>query len=131
MRDITIELRRRPGELARVASILARHHVTLKAGSALAVGPRLIARFVPSDIDAARRALDAADIRFEESEVVQVILESRAGELAMLSTRLSEAGIGVRALYITATIGNVVELAVVPDSAAQARRALEASLLVG
>ena len=60
MRDVAIELKQRPGELARVASTLARHHVTLKAGTALAVGTRLVARFVPSDIEAARRALDAA-----------------------------------------------------------------------
>ena len=77
MRDLTIELKQRPGELARVASTLARHQVTLKAGSALAIGTRFIARLIPSDIDAARRALDAAGVRFEESEVVKVVLESR------------------------------------------------------
>jgi predicted LPLAT superfamily acyltransferase len=128
MRDLTIELTHRPGELARVASMLARHHVTLKAGCALAIGRRLIARLIPSDIDAARRALDAAEVRFEESEVVKVLLESRAGELAMLSSRLTEAGIGVRAIYITATAGHLVELAVVPDNAQRARRLLEGSV---
>jgi hypothetical protein len=128
MRDLTIELTHRPGELARVASMLARHHVALRAGCALAIGTRLIARLIPSDIDAARRALDAADVRFAESEVVKVLLESRAGELAMLSSRLIEGGIGVRAIYITATAGNLVELAVVPDNAARARRVLEASI---
>ena len=128
MRDLTIELTHRPGELARVASMLARHHVTLRAGCALAIGTRLIARLIPSDIDAARRALDTADVRFEESEVVKVLLESRAGELAMLSSRLIEGGIGVRAIYITATAGNLVELAVVPDNAAGARRVLEGSI---
>jgi hypothetical protein len=128
MRDLTIELTRRPGELARVASMLARHQVTLKAGCALAIGTRLIARLIPSDIDAARRALDAAEVRFEESEVVQVLLESRAGELAMLSSRLTERAIGVRAIYIAATAGNLVELAVVPDNAERARRALEGSM---
>ena len=128
MRDLTIELKQRPGELARVASMLARHHVTLKAGSALAIGARLIARLIPSDIDAARRALDAADVRFEESEVLKVLLESRAGELAMLSSRLTEGGVSVRAIYITATAGNIVELAVVPDNAERARRVLEGSV---
>jgi hypothetical protein len=128
MRDLTIELTHRPGELARVASMLARHHVTLKAGCALAIGRRLIARLIPSDIDAARRALDAAEVRFEESELVKVLLESRAGELAMLSSRLTEDGIGVRAMYITATAGNFVELAVVPDNAERARRLLEGSI---
>jgi hypothetical protein len=124
-RDFAIELKPRPGELARVASMLARHHVTLKAGVALAVGPRILARFVPSDVDGARRALDAANVRFEESEIVPVLVESRAGELAMLSTRLAEGGVGVRALYITSTAGNLVELAIVPDNVQKARRALE------
>jgi hypothetical protein len=128
MRDLTIELKQRSGELARVASTLARHHVTLRAGCGLAVGTRFIARLIPSDIDAARRALDAAEVRFEESEVVKVLLESRAGELAMLSSRLTETGVGVRAIYITATAEHLVELAVVPDNAERARRVLEGSM---
>ena len=128
MRDLMIELTHRPGELARVASTLARHQVTLRAGCALVMGTRLIARLIPSDIDAARRALDTADVRFEESEVVKVLLESRAGELAMLSSRLTEGGIGLRAIYITATARNLVELAVVPDNAERARRVLEGSI---
>jgi hypothetical protein len=34
----------------------------------------------------------------------------------------------VRAMYITATAGNFVELAVVPDNAERARRLLEGSI---
>lgn len=125
MRDFAIELKPRAGEIARVASILAQHHVTLKAGVLLAVGPRLLARFVPSDIEGARRALEVADVRFEEHEIVPVLVESRAGELAILSTRLAERGVAVRALYLTSTAGNLVELAIVPDNVEKARRALE------
>ena len=125
MRDFVVELNQRPGELARVASVLARHDVTLKAGTALAVGTRLIARFVPNDIEAARRALDAADIKFGEGEVVPVLLESRAGELAMLSSRLADGGVTVRAIYLTSTLGSLVELAIVPDNAERAKRVLE------
>lgn len=125
MRDFAIELKQRPGELSRVASILAQHHVTLRAGVALAVGTHLIARFIPSDIEAARRALDSANMRFEEGEIVPVIVESRAGELAMLSTRLAEGGVGIRALYVTGSSGNVLHLAIVPENAAKARRVLD------
>lgn len=125
MRDFSIELKHRPGELARVASTLARHGVALRAGSAFAVGPRMIARFVPSDIEATRAALDAANVRFEECEVVPVLVESRAGELAILSTRLTDAGVRVRAMYLMSTVGNLIELAVVTDSAERAKRVLE------
>lgn len=125
MRDVLIELKPHPGELARVASILAQHHVTLKAGTALVVGGRIVARFVPSSIEAARRALDAACIRFEEGEIVPVLLESRAGELAMLSSRLADGGVGVKAIYLTGTAGPLIELAIVPDNTQKAKRVLE------
>jgi hypothetical protein len=125
MRDFAIEMKQRPGELSRVASILAQHRVTLRAGVALAVGTHLIARFIPNDIEAARRALDSANIRFEEGEIVPVVVESRAGELAMLSTRLAEGGVGIRALYVTGSSGNVLHLAIVPENVAKARRVLD------
>ena len=124
MRDFAIELKQRPGELTRVASTLAQHRVTLRAGVALAVGTHMMARFIPSDIEAARRALDSANIRFEEGEVVPVVVESRAGELAMLSTRLAEGGVGIRAMYVTGSSGNLLHLAIVPVNAAKARRIL-------
>ena len=125
MRDVSIELKPHQGELARVTSILAQHHVTLRAGTALVVGGRIVARFVPSNIEAARRALDSASVRFEEGEIVPVLLESRAGEMAMLSTRLAEGGVNVRAIYLTGTAGPLLELAVVPDNVQKARRVLE------
>ena len=125
MRDFAIELNARSGELARVASTLAQHQVTLRAGTAMVVGRRLVARFIPSDETATRVALDAAGVRFEESEIVPVLLESRAGELAMLSARLANGGVGVRAIYLTATVGHLVEVAVVPTNVARARLALE------
>ena len=60
--------------------------------------------------------------------MVKVVLESRAGELAMLSSRLTDGGVGVRAIYLTATAGHLVELAVVPDNAERARSVLEGSM---
>jgi hypothetical protein len=125
MRDLVFELRPRSGELARIASALAGQQVAIRGGTLLAVGPRILARIIPSDLDAARRALDTAGVRFEESEILSVLVESRAGELAMLSARLANGGVGVRAIYITGSAGNVLEVAIVPDNIARARRALE------
>ena len=124
MRDITIELRPRTAEIARIAAVLAREQVTLRAGSALTVGAQLVARFVPSDIDAARRALDAASVPFVEHEVVPALIESRAGELATLSARLADAGITVRGIYLTAMLDNVMQIAIVADQPALIRRVL-------
>jgi len=125
MRDFAIQLTHRPGELARVATVLGRHRVNLKAIAGLAVGTHVTIRIVPDDVEAARDALESANIRFEESEVVQVLLENRAGELAAVSSRLGDGGVNLRAIYLTGIAGNLVELAIVPDDVKKATRRLE------
>lgn len=124
MRDITIELRPRTSEIARVAAALARERVTLRAGSALTVGAQLVARFVPSDIEAARRALDAASVPFVEHEIVSALIRSRAGELATLSARLADAGVAIHGIYLTATLDDAMQIAIVADQPALVRRVL-------
>ena len=125
MRDFAIQLTHRPGELARVATVLGRHRVNLKAIAGLAVGTHVTIRIVPDDVEAARDALESANIRFEESEVVQVLLENRAGELAAVSSRLGDGGVNLRAIYLTGIAGNLVELAIVADDVKKAKRLLE------
>jgi hypothetical protein len=125
MRDIAVQLTHYPGELARVAAVLSQHRVNLTSLTGLAIGPHVTIRLIPDDIDAARAAFDAAGIRFQENEIVQVLLENRAGELAMISTRLAEGGVNLRAIYVTGRVGNLVELALVPDNVTNAKRLLE------
>jgi hypothetical protein len=43
---------------------------------------------------------------------------------AMLSSRLADAGVTVRAIYLTSTLGNLVELAIVSDNPERAKRVL-------
>jgi hypothetical protein len=54
-----------------------------------------------------------------------VLLENRAGELARVSARLAEAGVNLRALYVTGLVDNLVELAIVADNPEKARQALD------
>jgi hypothetical protein len=126
MRDITIEIDARNGDLARVAAALARRQVTLRAGAAVSSGPRIVARFVPSHLDAARQALDDAGISFQESDIVPVSLDARAGQLAHLIAQLATQGVGVRALYLTSAANGRLELALAPTNVARTLRALKA-----
>jgi hypothetical protein len=80
MKDFAIELTDRPGELGRVATALSRYGVNLKAVTGLALDRHVLVRIIADDADAARSALQGAGIRFTEDEVVQVLLENRAGE---------------------------------------------------
>ena len=124
MRDFAVQLTHRPGELARVASVLGRHRVNLKAVAGLAIGTHVTVRLIPDDVETARDALQSANIRFEESEIVPVLLENRAGELAALSTRLGEGGVNLRAIYLTGIAGNLVELAIIADDVKKAKKLL-------
>jgi hypothetical protein len=124
MKDITIRIDSGNGELTRVAAALARDQVVLTAGTAVNTGRHFVARFIPSDLDAARHALDGAGVRFEEGDIVRVRLEPRPGELVHLISRLALGGVGLRALYLTSTSERHLEIAVAPTNIARAVRAL-------
>lgn len=125
MTEFAIRVGHRPGELARVAKALARYGVNIKSVSAQANGSEATLHILPDNAEPARAALTQNQIKFEESEVVTVLLENQAGELARVSERLAEANVNLRALYLTGIVDNLVELAIVADNADRAREALE------
>ena len=125
MRDFAIQLTHRPGELARVAAALGRRGLNIKALAGLAVGNTVLVRIIADDVESARAALEDSRVRFEESEIVTVLLENRAGELAEVCDKLAGAGVNLQAMYMTGLVDDLVELAVVADDVKKAKRALE------
>jgi hypothetical protein len=125
MRDFSISLTHRPGELARVAKALSRYGVNLKSVAGLAIDGQVQVRLLPDEVESTRSALEASGIRFEESEVITVLLENKAGELAALAERLADANVNLLAIYVTGLAGDLVELAVVPDDVKKAKRVLD------
>lgn len=125
MKDFAIALTHRPGELARVADALSRYGVNIKALAGVAIDNHVVVRIIGDDAEAARTALERGNIRFEEEEVVKVLLENRAGELAKIATKLSEAAVNLRAIYLTGIVDDLVEVAIIADNPKKARKALE------
>ncbi len=124
MRDFEIHLTHRPGELARVAEALSRYGVNIKSLAALEIDQHAIVRIIPDDIEPARTALEQANVRFAEGEVVTVLLENRAGEVAKIAAKLAEGKVNLRAMYVTGLVDNLVELAIVADDPKKAKRLL-------
>jgi hypothetical protein len=124
MRDFEIHLTHRPGELARVAEALSRYGVNIKSLAALEIDQHAIVRIIPDDIEPARTALEQANVRFAEGEVVTVLLENRAGEVAKIAAKLAEGKVNLRAIYVTGLVDNLVELAIVADDPKKAKRLL-------
>lgn len=125
MKDCSIQLTNKPGDLARVAQALAKRGVNIKALAALSVDGTAMARILPDDIVVARSAFKEAHIRFTESEVQLVLLENKAGVLATLAERLGEGGVNLEAIYITGVADDLVELAVVGDNPKKTKKILE------
>jgi hypothetical protein len=125
MKDCSIQLTNKPGDLARVAEALARRGVNIKALAGLSVGGVATTRILPDDIVAARSAFEAASIRFTESEVHLVLLENKAGVLATVTNRLGEAGVNLEAIYVTGIADDLVELAIVGDDPKKTKKILE------
>lgn len=125
MREFAIQATHRPGEIGRVANVLGRAGVNLKAVAAMAFAGQGVIRLVVDDVEAARSALQQSNIRFEEHEVVTVLLENRAGELADMADKLANAGVNLHAVYLTGRVDDLVELAVVADDPKKAKKLLE------
>jgi hypothetical protein len=125
MRDFTIPLTHRPGELGRVANALAKKGVNIKSVAGMTLGTQAAVRIIADDVDAARTALNEANIRFEESELATVLLENQAGELANVADKLANAGLNLQAAYVIGLDGNLVELAIASDDVKKAKKALE------
>jgi hypothetical protein len=73
MRDFVIHLSHRPGELANVANALSFQGVNIKSLAAMTLGNEGLLRLIPDDVEAARTALRAGNVRFEEKELVSVL----------------------------------------------------------
>jgi len=125
MKDLCIQLTNRPGDLGRVAEALARRSVNIKALAALKVGGEALVRILPDDIVAARGALEAANLRFEEGEVHTVLIENKAGVLASVTDRLGAEGINLEAVYLTGIVDDLVEIAFVSDNPKKVKKLLE------
>ena len=82
-------------------------------------------RLIPDDVQEARSALEAANIRFEEHELVTVLLENRAGEVTGVAAKLADAGLNLEAIYVIGLADDLVELAVAADDPKKAKKVLE------
>jgi hypothetical protein len=125
MREIVIQATHQAGELARIANALSLKGVNIKSVAALAIGHQGLVRIIPDDIESARRGLQDANIRFEEKEVVTVLLENKAGELTGIAAKLADAGINLDAAYVVGLAGDMVELALAVNDVKKAKKLLE------
>jgi hypothetical protein len=125
MKDFAIQLGHRPGELAGVTNALSLHGVNIKSLAAISIGGQALLRLIPDDVETARTALQAANIRFAEKELITLLLENRAGELTDVVAKLGDAGVNLEAVYVVGVAEDLIELAFAVDDVKKAKKVLE------
>lgn len=101
MKDLSILLDNRPGALAEMGEALGRAGVSIEGGGAWVVGGNGAAHFLFEDADAARNALEAANIKVlaVREVVIQRLKQAVPGQLGQLTRRMADAGINIEVLY--------------------------------
>jgi hypothetical protein len=124
MNAFLIELMNRPGELARVAEVIAAKGINITALSGSACGDGGNVAIMTADEAATRTTLQESGITFREIEAVETPLPHQPGTLARACRRLADAGINIEAVLATGMQGNDVTFAFVTGDPARAKEAL-------
>jgi hypothetical protein len=104
--QLLIDAESKPGTLARVATLLGKAGVNIKAFSAPEVtragkAQKGTIRLVVADLERARAVLKAEKIRFREETALILGLENRPGALSEVAEHLRQARINITCGYYT------------------------------
>jgi hypothetical protein len=97
--EFTVLIEDRPGTLGKVCRALADRNVNILALHSFPIGGRSVTRFIVDNPTTAKTVLDAERLTYTETEVVQVKLPHRPGEIARMASRLGDANININYAY--------------------------------
>lgn len=123
-RQFVVQLENRPGALAELARTLAAGGIDIRQLAAGGMGPVGYAVIETDADEATSAAFRAAGIPFISGEPVIVTVPDRPGALATVADRLGVAGIDVAAVMVVGRREGDMEIALVVDDMAEARRVL-------
>lgn len=121
MIQIDIEVPDRPGELAKLASILGSSAINIEAISGESAGGRSYVSMIVDQPVQAREALLKHGYTCATRTVLVVRLDDKPGALGALAQRLGDAGVDVVSVIHLGTVGNHAQLALGVDNLDKAR----------
>jgi len=98
-KEFTVLMEDRPGTLGKVCRALADRKINILALQSFPIGGKSVTRFIVDNPTTAKSVLDSERLTHTETEVVQVKLPHRPGEIARVAARLGEANIGAWYVY--------------------------------
>jgi hypothetical protein len=125
-----VDLKNKPGELAKMTEAIAAKGIDIPGVSAAACSATSSAALLTSDEAGTRQALDDGHWTYRPFEVVRASLADRPGSLAKAARRLANAGVNIDAVLTTGMSGGNIQVGFVTDHAAKATEALGDIVLV-
>jgi len=131
LKEIALKMPNRPGQIARVARLLAEQKINIASISLDSAGTRSSVRLMTDRPERAVQALEDAGFTVDMHDTIVVRLEDRAGSFLRVLDILASKKVNVESIAILVTReGSQVLAAVATDDIARARRVLEAEGVV-
>ena len=127
MQVFLVDLKNKPGELARIAEAIAAKGVNITGISGATCSDSGRAAVMVNDDATTRAALNESGFKYTELEATDTALRQEPGTLAKAARRLADAGINIEALLPIGMQGNEVHVAFVTDNATKARQVLSSA----
>lgn len=124
-----VDLKNKPGELAKAAKTIADRAINVTGFSGTVCGDSGTAVFLTSDESGTRQALNGGQFKYREVEYQTVRLADRPGTLYEATKRLADAGVNIQATIPTGMSGGNVHLAFLTDNPQKAKQALSEWIL--
>lgn len=129
MNAFIVDLKNKPGELAKVAEAIAGQGVDITGFSGATCGDTGSVALMTNDESATRRALTDGRWTYRPVETVTAGLTDKTGSLADVTRRLANAGVNIEAAIPMGMSGNKVHIAFATDNPSKASDALGELLL--
>ena len=98
-KEFTVLLEDRPGMLGKVCQALADHEVNILALQSFPTRGKFVIRFIVDNPQTAKTVLTNERLTYAETEIVQIKILHRPGEIARLASRLGKANININYAY--------------------------------
>jgi len=116
MKEFSVRLANRPGQLAALTRILADAGVEIEALATVADNGHSHVRLVVDDAPRVRRLFMTADLEFVERDVLDMFLPRGAGSLAHMVEDLARSDINIESMYLLHTNAEGYHVAVTVDN---------------
>jgi hypothetical protein len=115
VKEFSVTLANKPGQLAVLAGRLADAGVNIESLAAIGADGESLVRFMPDDEDVARRVLNGAGLVFEERTILDTFLPNEPGALAGMAKRLADAGVNIDSIYLLHSNAERLHFAITVD----------------